>query len=84
MTVAAVSAPANAFEVKQKPAPDPAILEHLEAERAQAQADRREARKLRERGEEKVRRGEAKKQRALNELDAELCRMGALPPSECP
>ena len=73
---------ARAGDVTQQP--DPELLKRFEAEKDAAQADRQRAEELRRQGEEKIQRGEAKQKQALDSLDAELCRMGALPPSECP
>ena len=73
---------ANAGNVSTSP--DPELLKRFEAERDAAEADLRRAEELRKSGEAKVRQGEEMQQRALSELDAELCRMGALPASECP
>jgi len=75
-------APASAGNVTQQP--DPELLRKFEAERDTARADKVRAQEKQRRGDDKIQQGEAKKQRALSELDAELCRVGALPPSECP
>jgi len=76
------TSPATAGNIETKP--DPELLKRFEAERNAADADLKRAEELRKSGEEKIRRGEEMQRRALRELDAELCAIGALPASECP
>ena len=75
-------APAVAGNVTQHP--DPETLRRFEEERDAAKRDKQQAEDKIQQGESQVRRGQAKQKQALDSLDAELCRMGALPPSECP
>ncbi len=74
--------PASAGSVDRKP--DPELLRRLEAERDQAREDRQRAEALRKQGAEKIRRGKEMQKEAHEDAKAELCRIGALPASECP
>jgi len=80
--ISATFSPVTAGNVNQQP--DPELLRKFEAERDGARADKLRAQEKQKRAEDKIQQGEAKKHRALSDLDAELCRLGALPASECP
>lgn len=73
---------ATAGNVTQQPNPE--LLRRFEAERDAAQAVKQAAQEKQKRADEKIQRAETKKKQVLSELDAELCRIGALPASECP
>lgn len=63
---------------------NPELLRKFEAERDAAEADLLRAEELRREGEEQIRRGKEKQRKAHEEAVRELCRIGALPASECP
>lgn len=78
MVLTAFSAPANAFEVKQKAAPDPALLERFEAERTAAQENIRLGQEKVEEGETMQREAVEMKRQAQKEANAELRRLGLI------
>jgi len=74
--------PVNAGNISTQP--DPELLQRFEAERDAADADLKRAAELRKSGEEKIRRAEEMQRQLEAESNAELCRLGVLPASQCP
>ena len=74
--------PATAGNVKQQP--DPELLKRFEAERDAARAGQQRAQERIRVGEEKIRQADEMERQAHEEAVRELCKIGALPASECP
>lgn len=74
--------PVVAGTVSQQP--DPEVLRQFEAEQKAAQEQQQEGRKKVQQGQEEIDAADRKQRQLEADSNAELCSLGALPPSMCP